>query len=165
MTCMPIRSKPGGPVDTCAIGHQRLVVALGNHRRLYGSRCLVGIAGIEWRRRVVFDTELYFPGGCLAGDLGGNSERKIDARADTRRSDHVAVLDDPGLLVRGPNERQQIDKTPMCRCPPSLDQSGDSQDDRGGANRGDVLRGARLAADELYGVAIEECVDHTQVTT
>src|SRR5918995_5619632 len=123
MICTLIRSKPGGLVDACAIRHQGLVVALGNHRRLYGGRCLVGVAGIEWRCRVVFDAELYFPGGCLAGDLSGNSERKIDARADTSRSDHVPVLDDPGLLVRRPDERQQIDKSPMRRCPSSLKQS------------------------------------------
>src|SRR5687767_7850918 len=92
MICTPIRSNPSGPVDACAIRHQGLVVALGNHRRLYVSRCLVGIAGIEGRRRVVFDAELYLPGGCLASDFGGNCEREIDARADTSRSDHVAVL-------------------------------------------------------------------------
>src|SRR4029450_5340019 len=158
------QSKPRRPLEACAVRRQGLVVALGDHRRLYGRRCLIGTAGIERRRRVIFDAELYGPGGCLAGDFGGGREGKIDARADASRRDHVAVLNDPGLFVCRPDEREQIDKGPMRRCPPSLEQSGDAQDDRAGADRGDVLRGARLLADELYGVAIAERVDHPQVS-
>src|SRR4051812_44572831 len=160
----PTRSKPGGPVEACAVRRHGVVVALGEHGRLYGSRCPVRITGIEWRRRIVFDAELDCPGGCLARDFGGNNKPKIDARTDTSRSEHVAVLDDPGLLVRGPDERQQISKSPMRGCPTSLEQSGDTQVDCAGAYRGDILRGARLAADELYGFAIAERVDHAQVS-
>src|SRR5258708_10994365 len=52
----------------------------------------------------------------------------------------------------------------MRRGPPSLEQSGDPQDERAGAYRGDIHGGARLAADELYGFAIAERVDHAQVS-
>src|SRR5262249_48481558 len=142
---------------------QRLVVALGEHRRFDRSRCPVGITAIEWRLRVVFEAELYCLGGCLARHLGGNAERSIDAAGDATRSDHVAVLDDSGLLVRGPDERHQVGKAPMRRGPPSLEQSGDTQDECAGAYRGDILRAARLAADELDGFAIAESVDHSQV--
>src|SRR5882762_6361296 len=158
------RSSRYGLVDAGAVCRSGLVVAFGEHRRVDRGRCLIGITGIEGRRRIVFEAELYFPGRCLARNFGGNTERKIDARGDTTRSDHVAVLDDPGLLLRGPDERQQIGKSPMRRCPPSLEQSGDTQDECAGAYRGDILRGARLAADELYGFAIAESFDHSQVS-
>ena len=45
-------------------------------------------------------------GSCLAGNFGRDSESKIDAGSDTTRGDHVAVSNDPGLLVGGPDERQ-----------------------------------------------------------
>jgi NAD(P)-dependent dehydrogenase (short-subunit alcohol dehydrogenase family) len=44
----------------------------------------------RWRR-VVFDAELDSSGSCLAGNLGSNSEPKIDARGNTTRGDYVAV--------------------------------------------------------------------------
>jgi hypothetical protein len=64
------------------------------------------MTGIERRRRVVFDAELDCLGSCLAGNFSRDSESKIDAGGDTTRGDHVAVSNDPGFLVGGPEERQ-----------------------------------------------------------
>src|ERR1700682_4570017 len=49
----------------------------------------------------------------------------------------------------------------MRRCPPPFEQSGDTQNECTGANRGNILRGARLLADKLYGFAIADRFDHT----
>jgi hypothetical protein len=92
----------------------------------------------RWRR-IVFDAELDCLSGCLAGKFGSNSEPKIDAGSDTTRSDHVAISNNPGPLVRGPNERQQIGKGPMGCCPPSFEQPGDTQNECAGADRGNIL--------------------------
>jgi hypothetical protein len=64
------------------------------------------MTGIKRWRGVGFDAELDCSGSCLAGNLGSNSEPKIDAGSDTTRGDHVAVSDDPGLFVGRPDERQ-----------------------------------------------------------
>jgi len=79
------------------------------------------MTGIKWWCRVVLDPELDCLSSCLAGKFGSNSEPKIDAGGDTTRSDHVAISNNPGPLVRRPNERQQIGKGPMGRCPPSFE--------------------------------------------
>ena len=63
------------------------------------------MTGIKRWRRVVFDAELDCSGSCLAGNLGSNSKPKIDAGSDTTRGDHVAVSNDPGLLVGRPDKR------------------------------------------------------------
>src|ERR1044072_1026336 len=88
------RLMPAGPLEACAVRRQGLVVALSDHRRLDGRRRLVGTAGIAGGGGLVSDAEVDGPGGRLAGDFGGSGEGKIDARADARRRDHVAVLDD-----------------------------------------------------------------------
>ena len=137
-----IRSHANGIIDDRHGTPPSPLIAAGKQRRFDGSRGPVGMTRIERRRRVVFDAELDCPGGCLAGDFGDDAEPKIDAGADAAGSDHVAVLDDPGLLVRRPDQRQQIGKSPMRRCPPSLEQSGDTQNECAGAYRGYILRGA-----------------------
>ena len=64
---------------------------------------MTGIKRWSW---VVFDAELDCLGSRLAGNFGRDSESKIDAGSDTTRGDHVAVFNDPGLFVFGPDERQ-----------------------------------------------------------
>ena len=64
------------------------------------------MSGVEWWRRVVLDPELDRLGSSLPGNFGNNTEAKIDARSDTTCSDHVAISNDPGFLVRGPDKRQ-----------------------------------------------------------
>ena len=98
-------------------------------------------------------------GSCLAGDIGRDSEPKIYLGGDTTRGDHVAISNDPGLLVRCPDKGQQIGKRPMGRRPPSFEYSGNPQNECAGANRRDVLCSTRLPADELYGFAIADCPD------
>ena len=63
------------------------------------------MSGVERRRRVVFHAELDSPGGCLACDFGHDTKPKVDTRRDPTRSDHITVLDDSCLLVRGADER------------------------------------------------------------
>ena len=64
------------------------------------------MTGIKWWLRIVFNAELDCLGSSLAGNFGSNSKSKIDAGGDTTRGDYVAVSNDPGLLMRGSNERQ-----------------------------------------------------------
>ena len=63
------------------------------------------MAGIEWRRRVILDAELNRPGGHLTCDLRYDTQTEIDTRGDASRRDEVAVLHDPGLLVRRPDQK------------------------------------------------------------
>jgi hypothetical protein len=64
------------------------------------------MTGIKRWRWVVLDPALDRLGSCMAGNFGSNSESKIDARGNTTRGDCVAVSNDPGLIMRGSNERQ-----------------------------------------------------------
>ena len=43
---------------------------------------------------------------CLAANLGHHTEPKVDPRSDPARRDHIAILDDAGLLMSGADERQ-----------------------------------------------------------
>ena len=63
------------------------------------------MTSIKRWRRVVFYAELDRSGSCLAANLGSNSEPKIDPGSDTTSGDHVAVSNDPGLLVGRPDKR------------------------------------------------------------
>src|SRR5215470_11476591 len=118
------------------------------------------MTSIKRWRRIVFDAELDCLGSSLAGNLGSDSEPKVDAGSDSTRGDHVVVSNDPGLLVGRPNKRQQIGKGPMGRRPSSFEDSSDTQDERTRANRRDVLCSTRLSADELNGFAIAQSLDH-----
>src|SRR5215469_11955087 len=57
----------------------------------------VWISGIEWRRRIVFDTELNGPGGRLAGDFRDHAETEVDPRGHAACGNQIAVPDDSFL--------------------------------------------------------------------
>jgi hypothetical protein len=123
------------------------------------------MTAIERRRRVILDAELDGLRDRLAGNLGDRTEAEIDARGDAACGDDVAVSHEPGLLVRGSDKGQEIRVGPVRRGTPSAEQAGGTQNERAGADRGDILCAARLRADELDGLPIVDCIDDTAVAT
>jgi hypothetical protein len=83
----------------------------------------------ERRRRIILDPELDRPRGLLSRDVRYDAQAEINARRHASRGDDVAVFDDPGFLVRGPDQRQQIGKGPMCRRPPPSEQPCGSENE------------------------------------
>ena len=116
---------------------------------------------IERWRWVVLDAELDCLGGRLARNLRYDTESKIDPRSDASCGDHMAVFYDPCFLVCRPDERQEIGIGPMCRHPSPLEQSGNTENERAGANGGDILRATSLPADEIDGLLIGDGPDDT----
>jgi hypothetical protein len=82
-------------------------------------------------------------------------------RGHSSRSDYVAVFYDPCLLVSRPDERQEIGISPMRGDPSPLEQSRNTENERAGANRGDIPGATRLPAHELYGLSIADRPDDT----
>jgi hypothetical protein len=117
------------------------------------------VARIEGRRGVVLDAELDRLRGRVAGERGDDAQPEIDARGDAARGDHVAVADDPGLLVRRPDERQEVGVGPMRRRPPAVEQPGGAEDEGAGADGGDVFGVRRLGAHERDRLRIGDGLD------
>ena len=60
-----------------------------------GRRRLGHVTGVEWRLRVVFDTQLDRFGFGLAADLAGQPQPEVDTRRHTRRGHRVTLVNHP----------------------------------------------------------------------
>jgi hypothetical protein len=91
---------------------------------------------------------------CLAGNLGDDAETEVDPRRDAARRDHIAILDDARLLMRGTDHGQKSGEGPVRGGTASFEQSGYTENKCTRAHRGHVLRCGSLPANELYRIAI-----------
>ena len=123
-------------------------------RRRFG--CLVRVAGVEGRSRVVLDGELDRLRDLQPGKFGDDTECEVDSRSDATRGEDIAVAHDTRLFVTGANQGQQVDIGPM-RCGPApLQQPGCAKKKGADAYGGDVLRVLALSADEVDRLDIGE---------
>jgi len=60
---------------------------------------------VEWRCRIIFDTELNGAGGSFAGNFGDDAQSEVDPGGDASGRGQIAVFDDSRLLVRRADER------------------------------------------------------------
>ncbi len=121
-----------------ALGQDR-GVAVVDQRQHVGRRKL-GPAGVERRRRRVFDAELDRLCRLLARDLGGNREGEIDPRRDAAAGDEFAVAHDPAIVRNGAEQRQHVPPGPMTGGTLALEQARRAENQRAGADRGDIAR-------------------------
>ena len=112
----------------------------------------IGMAGSKWRIGIVLETQLDTLRHRVTGEIGHHSQAKIDTGCNTARRNQVTVLHDTLLFVCRANQRQQLRKRPVRGCAATSKQSGGTQNEGAGANRGHVLRFARLPLHECNGL-------------
>ena len=119
-----------------------------------GGRGNFGAAGIEWRGRGVFQPQLQRLCIGVTGDFGDQSKGKIDAGGNAAAGKDVAIAHDTGGIGDGAEFGQQVTPLPMARGALAAQQSGGAKDERASADRGDIARAERQAADmrQIFGV-------------
>ena len=136
---MPTRSATS---RRCSLSGARRLL----HQRQRLRRRRLGRAGIERRRRIVFDLQLDLAGHLLAFEDGRDRQREIDAGGDARAGDDVAVHDDALADRNGAERLEMLDRGPMAGRALALEQTRGAQHQRAGADRRDVFRARRLLA-------------------
>ena len=101
-------------------------------------------AGVERRRRRIFDLQLNRLRRLRAGEFRHHGQREIDAGGDAAAGEQVAVAHHASG-GRGRAERgEQIARAPVRRGAPTAQQAGGAEHQRTGAHRADVARLRRL---------------------
>ena len=77
-----------------------------NHERRSRLGCLVRVAGIEERRRVVLNPELDSLRDLRSSKFGNDAEGEVNSRSDATCCEDIAVAYDSRLFVTGADQRQ-----------------------------------------------------------
>src|SRR5690349_14158343 len=82
-------------VPESSLNHRVGVCVALDHKRDGRIGCLVRVAGIEGRRRVVLDTELDCLRDFRPSDFSNDAECEVNTCRDATRSEDIAVAHDP----------------------------------------------------------------------
>src|SRR5439155_6562283 len=112
------------------------------------------MTGSKWRIGIVLKAQLDTLSYHLTRDIGHHPKAKVDTGCDAARRDQVSIFHDASLLVCGANQRQQLDKGPVCSRAAPLEQSSNTENEGPGTHRGHIPRRARLPLNEFYRLPI-----------
>ena len=150
------RQPRGGAADRLAAARLRGRDLLPHQREDFRRRG-IGRAGVERRRRIIFEPELDRLRGRPVDHDRHQRQREIDAGGNAAAGDAVAVDADPRLGRYRAEGFEKIHRRPVRRRAIAPEQAGRAQHQRSRADRGDVFCAHRLPAQEVQHLRV---IDH-----
>ena len=102
-------------------------------------------------------------GGLFACEFGSNSEGKVDACGDAAAGDAVSVFDDAICGDFNAQVCELVAEEPVGGGFVAVEESGSGEDERAGADSGDVLGVLSLVAEEVEGFGVGHLLGGAEV--